>query len=470
MEARDIMTKDVVAVTADMPVGDAADLLLRYRIHGAPVVDDAGQLVGMLSFVDLGAREGTTVRDVMVADPVSAAEDAPVEEIASIMLDQIVRRVPIVSAVGADVVKDRYFVAPTVRGLGCFRLGTIKMESAAAASCTVRPRRQHSIEKLTQLRVDVLNGVSAEPQRLAMRVFLERWLEDTVRTTTRESTYQSYGSIISRYVIPYLGGTFVSRVTPAHVQAMLASLEKRGASPHVRQRAYVVLHRAFAQAVLWGMAARNACNGAARPRIPRKVMRVLAPDQVATLLDTARGTRLEALYVLAVTTGLRQGELLGLHWEDIDLVGATLRVCRALQQVGNRMWLDEPKTPRARRTVNLPAITVAALNSPRTNASGRAPTRFSVLQHSRRPNTKEQSHQAGIQAAVAAGEFTIDSLSRPAAYRSHPLTRPGCASQGRSGTARPLADLSDARYLQSCAPYHGTRSRWKDRSAAGWSD
>jgi len=96
MEAREIMSKDVVAVAPDMLVSEAADLLLRYRIHGAPVVDEADQLVGMVSFMDLAARRGKTVRDVMAPDPVTATEDAPVEEVAATMLDQMVRRVPIV--------------------------------------------------------------------------------------------------------------------------------------------------------------------------------------------------------------------------------------------------------------------------------------------------------------------------------------------------------------------------------------
>ena len=96
METRDIMTKDVVAVAPDMLVAEATDLLLRYRIHGAPVVDEADQLVGMVSFMDLAARRGKTVRDVMAPDPVCASEDTPVDEVAAMMLDQMVRRVPIV--------------------------------------------------------------------------------------------------------------------------------------------------------------------------------------------------------------------------------------------------------------------------------------------------------------------------------------------------------------------------------------
>ena len=96
MDARDIMTKDVIVLTPHMSISEAADLLMRYRIHGAPVVDEGRQLIGMISFMDLAAGRGENVREVMAPDPVYASEDTPVEEIAATMLDQTVRRVPIV--------------------------------------------------------------------------------------------------------------------------------------------------------------------------------------------------------------------------------------------------------------------------------------------------------------------------------------------------------------------------------------
>jgi predicted transcriptional regulator len=97
MLARDIMTQDVISLSPGMSVADAADALLHYRIHGAPVVDGADQLVGMVSFTDLSGRAGGTISDVMTADAVFVLEDTPVEEIAALMLDQMVRRVPVVS-------------------------------------------------------------------------------------------------------------------------------------------------------------------------------------------------------------------------------------------------------------------------------------------------------------------------------------------------------------------------------------
>lgn len=98
MEARDIMTREVITLAPDLRLGEATDILLRYRIHGAPVVDPGGALIGMISFMHLARRAGedATVRDVMSVDPVVAAEDTPVDEVARILLNQMVRRVAIV--------------------------------------------------------------------------------------------------------------------------------------------------------------------------------------------------------------------------------------------------------------------------------------------------------------------------------------------------------------------------------------
>lgn len=95
--ARDIMSKDVVSLSPAMSVTDAVNTLLHYRIHGAPVVNEGDQLIGMVSFIDLSGQAGGTIRDVMTSDAVFVVEDTPVEEIAALMLDQMVRRVPVVS-------------------------------------------------------------------------------------------------------------------------------------------------------------------------------------------------------------------------------------------------------------------------------------------------------------------------------------------------------------------------------------
>jgi CBS domain-containing protein len=96
MVAREIMTKNVITLAPEMLAADAQQILLRYRIHGAPVVGPDHQLIGSVSYTDLLGRPGDTVLDVMATSPVSASEDTPVEQVAAMMLDRMVRRVPIV--------------------------------------------------------------------------------------------------------------------------------------------------------------------------------------------------------------------------------------------------------------------------------------------------------------------------------------------------------------------------------------
>lgn len=98
MDAREIMTKDVITLRPETTLEEATDLLVHYRIHGAPVVGPEGQMLGMVSFLDLArhAGETATVKDVMTGNPVAAYEDTPVEEVSRLMLDEMVRRVPII--------------------------------------------------------------------------------------------------------------------------------------------------------------------------------------------------------------------------------------------------------------------------------------------------------------------------------------------------------------------------------------
>ena len=124
---------------------------------------------------------------------------------------------------------------------------------------------------------------------------------------------------------------------------------------------HVVLHKALDQAVGDGLIPRNATDALKLPRIEREEISPLTAEDANRLLEAARGDRLEALYVLAVHTGLRQGELLALKWDDLDLEAGTLRVRRTLTQAGGKHSLSEPKTKKSRRTVRLTSGAVAAL-------------------------------------------------------------------------------------------------------------
>jgi len=126
---------------------------------------------------------------------------------------------------------------------------------------------------------------------------------------------------------------------------------------------HAVLHGALSQAVEWGIIASNPAD---RIRLPAKtceVMTPLAPDQVPTFLEAIRDHPLEGVFTLAIATGMRQGEILGLQWRDVD--GSRLHVRDTLVRMSGGWWLGDPKTPQSRRTIELTDPTVAMLRAHR---------------------------------------------------------------------------------------------------------
>ena len=135
------------------------------------------------------------------------------------------------------------------------------------------------------------------------------------------------------------------------------------ASPATVQKIHTVLHKALDQALKWNMIPRNAADAVKAPRPAPEEMHPLSPDEARKLIEAVRGDALEALYVLAVHTGMRQGELLTLKWEDVDLNKGVIRIRRKLVRSGGRIALGEPKTRGSRRTVYLTGAAVEALQA-----------------------------------------------------------------------------------------------------------
>ena len=168
------------------------------------------------------------------------------------------------------------------------------------------------------------------------------------------------------YIIPALGAVSLSKLTPAHVERMTAGLVARDLSPRTASHARVTLRRALADAVRDGLVHRNVAALARPPRVTRRTIEpghdYLEAAQLRRLLAVAAEYRIGALVTVAATTGLRQGELLGLSWDDIDWTAGTLTVRRTMARAwGGGFELSAPKTGRSRRSVNLAAVTVDAL-------------------------------------------------------------------------------------------------------------
>jgi len=197
---------------------------------------------------------------------------------------------------------------------------------------------------LRQTMTDAERGLVFEAGTVTVEEYLNRWLTDSVRDTVRSTTYERYEQIARKHIVPELGRVKLKALTPAHVRGLYRKKLEAGLSPRTVQYVHVTLHKALKQAVRDGLIPRNATEAVKPPQVRREEIRPLTPEQVKTLFEAAKGDRLEALYVLAVTTGLRQGELLGLKWDDVDMVAGTVSVRRTLTTAKGGPVLSAPKT------------------------------------------------------------------------------------------------------------------------------
>ena len=182
--------------------------------------------------------------------------------------------------------------------------------------------RKEVAAKLASAIAERDSGIIFDCGSLSVERYLDRWL-DSVEDTVKERTWQRHEEVVRLHLKPSVGKVRLDRLTAFQVQSLYrAKLDSR-LSPRTVRIIHTTLHKALKQAAKWSLISRNVTEAVVSPRSPRKEIRPLSEGQVKILLEAAQGTELYALYVLAVTTGMRQGELLGLKWEDLDLEAET---------------------------------------------------------------------------------------------------------------------------------------------------
>ena len=216
-------------------------------------------------------------------------------------------------------------------------------------------------DKLDAAKASIKAGTFAKGRSPLLVQFLAAWLRDSVKPSVAPATYRSYAGLTENHIAPALGSVTLERLTPQHVQQLLNASSASGSSSQTVWHIRAVLRAALNQAVKWQLVSRNVASMAKPPRVKRYEHRAFAPDEARRFLAAIRGDRLEALYVTAVSTGLRQGELLGLQWSDLDLDKGFVTVRQQLQRIDGRLSLVELKSESSRRTVMLTADTVLAL-------------------------------------------------------------------------------------------------------------
>jgi len=210
-------------------------------------------------------------------------------------------------------------------------------------------------------------AVLGKDQDPSLGHYLQEWLAHT-RGRVRATTYQGYESLIRCYALPALGEVPVSELSPLHLQRLYSSLlvPERRLSAETVLNLHLVLTQALGQAVRWGILERNPVKGAQPPRPARPEPVVVDPALAKRIVAALHGSPVELPGMLAISTGMRRGEILALRWADLhpDLTHAQVR--RTLHTTGRGLAFSEPKTRRSRRAVALPQIVRSPLERARS--------------------------------------------------------------------------------------------------------
>jgi integrase len=225
--------------------------------------------------------------------------------------------------------------------------------------------RQEAARLLRAALQDRDAGLPVAEGKQIVSQFIATWLEK-VRPSLKPKTYRTYEQLLRVHVLPTVGSTPLTKLTAEQLQRLYAVRLSAGSSTTTVHHVHAAIHRALASALRLGLVQRNVSDLTDPPPIRRNESHELTAPQVQTLLEAARGERLEALFILAVTTGMRQGELLALKWADVDLEQGALTVRATLQtEKGGGFMFAQPKTARSRRRIVLTATAVESLRQHR---------------------------------------------------------------------------------------------------------
>ena len=225
---------------------------------------------------------------------------------------------------------------------------------------SVRGSKRDAEAKLRELLTSLDKGVYIKPQRLTLGEYLHQWLDGYVKTNCSPRTLDGYHTIMRCHLIPNLGMIPLAKLQPQHIQQYYAQALSDGRADEkgaLSARSVLHIHRVLFQALNYAvkqeLLIRNVAELVDPPRAKKAEMRTLTPKEVSRLLNAAKSTHYYPIIYTAINTGLRQAELLGLRWRDIDLDLASLSITQVLYKRRGVCQFKQPKTEHSRRRLDL---------------------------------------------------------------------------------------------------------------------
>ena len=205
------------------------------------------------------------------------------------------------------------------------------------------------------------DGLPLVDERVRVAEYLERFIATVGKATLKPRTLREYQRIIRQHLNPSLGRLKLRSLSPEQVQQYMNEKLAAGLSAQSVKNHHSVLRRALSDAERWGLVSRSVAKLVTPPRVVTPEIEPLTTQEARQLIDALGEDPLAPVYEVALSLGLRQGEILGLQWDHVDLEERTLRVSTALQRFDGRYHLVEVKSVRSRRTLPLPEHLVGTL-------------------------------------------------------------------------------------------------------------
>ena len=242
---------------------------------------------------------------------------------------------------------------------------------------TFRGTKREAQAELNRLLNRRNEGTYVDPTKMSVAEYLEHWLTVDIERRVARKTAVRHRGIVQHNIVPHIGAMPLRKLTAVHIEALEAALQRQGRQRHRDSRgaalsAQTVLHvhrtlsQALEHAVKTEVLFRNPALQVRPPRPPGREIKILTKPEIAQVLRACEGRGLYLPVLVAVTTGVRRGELFGLRWSDIDLKSARLTVNQSLEWANGKPTFKAPKTKGSRRTITLPALTVQALKAHKT--------------------------------------------------------------------------------------------------------
>ena len=225
--------------------------------------------------------------------------------------------------------------------------------------------RKEVSDKLSAALSDIQKGIPIITEHQTVGQFLDSWLSDCVKASVRPRSFVCYSDQVRLHIKPKIGHIPLPKLTPQQVQTFLNQQLETGLSARSVQYSLAVLKIALRQACKWGFVSRNVATLVEAPRAEKHEVRPMTLEEAQDFLKAIKGNRLEALFTVALSLGLRLGEATGLRWQDVDLDNRVLKVNLSLQRIDGKLRLTELKTKSSRRVLDLPLSLVTKLKEHR---------------------------------------------------------------------------------------------------------